>query len=203
MLIGASGLVGSKLLQQLLTWDQLEEIVLLNRKNLELSHPKIKQFEIDFEDQSIYLDKIKGDLVFCCIGTTRKKTPNTDTYRRIDVGIPKKAVYAAQINKVKQFHLISAIGADKNAKVSYNKIKGESEEVCLKSSIPSIHIYRPGLLIGKRNETRIGESIFQKIAPFFDLFCRGKRAKYHSISASKLAEFMLKNALNNGLLFLD
>ena len=185
------------MLQQLLTWDQCEEIVLLNRKNLALSHPKIIQFEIDFDNQSTYLAKIKGDLVFCCIGTTRKKTPNTEAYRNIDVGIPQKAVFAAQKNKVKQLHLISAIGANKNAKVTYNKIKGESEEVCLKSSIPSIHIYRPGLLIGKRNETRIGESIFQKIAPLFDLFCRGKYSKYHSISASKLAEFILKTAINN------
>jgi len=194
-LIGASGLVGSKLLKKLLKCDEFEEIILLNRKNITISHPKIKQFEIDFEDQSVFLDKIKGDIVFCCIGTTRKKTPNTSIYRNIDVGIPQKAIFAAEQNGIVQFHLISAIGADRNSKIIYNKIKGESEEVCFKSTVSSVHIYRPGLLIGKRKESRVGEWIFQKTSPLLDFFCRGKYAKYHSIKVSKLADFMLKIAL--------
>jgi hypothetical protein len=49
------------------------------------------------------------------------------------------------------------------------------------------------MLIGSRNESRPAELFFQKLMPFFDLFLRGKNAKYHSVTALKLAQALLNH----------
>lgn len=193
LLIGASGLIGSELVQLLLRDDKIKSVKVFVRKTLAITDQKLREILVDFEHLEDFKDEFQGDALFCCIGTTRKKTPDLAAYKAIDYGIVLAAANIARSNQVPQVHLVSAIGAAISSKIFYNRLKGEIEKDLLQLDFPSTVIYQPAMLIGKRSESRPAECIAQKIMPFFDVFLLGKAQKYHSIEAKKVAESMLDN----------
>jgi len=193
LLIGASGLIGSELVQLLLRDDKIKTVKVFVRKSLAITDQKLREILVDFEHLEDFKHEFQGDALFCCIGTTRKKTPDLEAYKAIDYGIVLAAATLARSNQVPQVHLVSAIGANISSNIFYNRLKGEIEKDLLKLDFPTIVIYQPAMLIGKRNESRPAEFIAQKLMPFFDVFLLGKAQKYHSIEAKKVAESMLDN----------
>ena len=193
LLIGASGLIGSELVQLLLRDDKIKSVKVFVRKTLAITDQKLIEILVDFEDLEDFKHEFQGDSLFCCIGTTRKKTPDLAAYKAIDYGIVLSAANLARSNQVPQVHLVSAIGAAVSSKIFYNRLKGEIEKDVIKLDFPTTVIYQPAMLIGKRSESRPAEFIAQKLMPFFDVFLLGKAQKYHSIEAKKVAESMLEN----------
>ena len=193
LLIGASGLIGSELVQLLLRDDKIKSVKAFVRKSLAITDQKLFELLVDFDCLEDFKHEFQGDALFCCIGTTRKKTPDLAAYKAIDYGIVLSAANLARSNHVPQVHLVSAIGAAISSKIFYNRLKGEIEKDVLKLDFPTTLIYQPAMLIGKRSESRPAEFIAQKLMPFFDVFLLGKTRKYHSIEAKKVAESMLYN----------
>ena len=193
LLIGASGLIGSELVQLLLRDDKIKSVKVFARKTLAIKDQKLIEILVDFDCLEDFKHEFQGDALFCCIGTTRKKTPDLEAYKAIDYGIVLAAANIARSNQVPQVHLVSAIGAAVSSKIFYNRLKGEIEKDVLQLDFASTFIYQPAMLIGKRSESRPAECIAQKIMPFFDVFLLGKAQKYHSIEAKKVAESMLEN----------
>jgi len=193
LLIGASGLIGSELVQLLLRDDKIKTVKVFVRKSLAITDQKLREILVDFERPEDFKHEFQGDALFCCIGTTRKKTPDLAAYKAIDYGIILAAATLARSNQVPQVHLVSAIGAAVSSKIFYNRLKGEIEKDVIRLDFPTTLIYQPAMLIGKRNESRPAEFIAQKLMPFFDVFLLGKARKYHSIEAKKVAESMLDN----------
>ena len=193
LLIGASGLIGSELVQLLLRDDKIKSLKAFVRKPLDIKDQKLIEILVNFERLEDFKHEFQGDALFCCIGTTRKKTPDLAAYKAIDYGIALSAANLARSNQVPQVHLVSAIGAAVSSKIFYNRLKGEIEKDVLKLDFATTVIYQPAMLIGKRSESRPAEFIAQKLMPFFDVFLLGKAQKYHSIEAKKVAESMLAN----------
>jgi len=193
LLIGASGLIGSELVQLLLRDDKIKTVKVFVRKSLAITDQKLIEILVNFEHLEDFKHEFQGDALFCCIGTTRNKTPDLVAYKAIDYGIVLAAANLAKKNQVPQVHLVSAIGAAVSSKIFYNRLKGEIEKDVLKLDFPTTVIYQPAMLIGKRIESRPAEFIAQKLMPFFDVFLLGKAKKYHSIKAKKVAESMLDN----------
>jgi uncharacterized protein YbjT (DUF2867 family) len=193
LLIGASGLIGSELVQLLLRDDKIKSLKVFVRKTLAITDQKLREILVDFERLEDFKHEFQGDALFCCIGTTRKKTPDLEAYKAIDYGIVLTVANLARKNQVPQIQLVSAIGAAISSKIFYNRLKGEIEKDVLKLDFPTTLIYQPAMLIGKRSESRPAEFIAQKLIPFFDVFLLGKAQKYHSIEAKKVAESMLDN----------
>jgi len=193
LLIGASGLIGSELVQLLLRDDKIKSVKVFVRKSLAITDQKLIEILVNFEHLEDFKHEFQGDALFCCIGTTRNKTPDLVAYKAIDYGIVLAAANLAKKNQVPQVHLVSAIGAAVSSKIFYNRLKGEIEKDVLKLDFPTTVIYQPAMLIGKRIESRPAEFIAQKLMPFFDVFLLGKAKKYHSIKAKKVAESMLDN----------
>ena len=195
IVLGASGLIGNQLVHLLLEDDSFSQITLFVRKELSFSSNKLQQITLDFNDLEKYQDHFEGSVLFLCLGTTRKKTPNLEDYRAIDYGITLRAAKLAKSAGVEEVHLISAIGASSNSSIFYNKLKGEIEEDLIKIGFASTYIYQPSMLIGTRGESRPAELFFQKLMPIFDLFMFGSLKKYHSVSKEKLAKAMLNHHL--------
>ncbi len=190
LLLGASGLVGSNVLTELLAHDQVGQITILVRNSLQLTHPKLTQVRTDFTDLSA-LDSIGSvDALFCCIGTTRKKTPDLVQYKAIDYGITMAVATYAKAHGCKQIHLVSSVGANAKSSNFYLKIKGEVEEGIQALGVERCFIYRPSMLIGARNESRPAEKLGQLLTPIFDVFTFG--GQYHSIRATNLAQCMVR-----------
>jgi uncharacterized protein YbjT (DUF2867 family) len=196
VILGASGLVGSALIEELIQDPQVSQIRLLTRRPLALQHPKLQIFETDLSNPELLaFDGVTA--LYCCIGTTRKKTPNQKHYRAIDYGMTLAAAKAAKNAGATEVHLVSAIGADTQSKIFYSRLKGEIERDLLNINFERTLIYQPSILIGQRPEKRFGEKIGQILSPFFDLLLFGSLQKYHSISAKKLAVSMRQNSFQN------
>ncbi|KHJ37134.1 N-acetyl-gamma-glutamyl-phosphate reductase [Pedobacter glucosidilyticus] len=195
IIIGASGLIGSELLSVLLHEPAYTEVITLVRKSLNTYHPKLKEIITDFSNLSEMKENIKADVIFCCIGTTRAKTPDLNTYRKIDHDIPIEIGKIAVENQVKQYHLVSALGANAQSSNFYSKIKGETEDDLKALNIPAIHIYQPSLLRGERKEKRVGEKIALVLMKAVDPLLVGSLKKYRSIKTSVIALAMYQQSL--------
>lgn len=196
ILAGASGSIGSSLLQQLLNGEDYSEVLVLVRKDLGFQHPKLKQLVLDFDQISHYSAEITGDAVFCCLGTTKKQTPDQVTYKKIDYQYPVDIAWIAQTNGATSYHLVSSIGANKDSSAFYIKTKGETERDIKAVPFKSIHIYRPSLLNGKRKDKRVLERIINSVMYFINPILAGSLKKYRSIKVETVARAMLRQSLS-------
>ncbi len=195
ILVGASGLIGSHLLTALIESAEISRILLVLRKPLNISDPKVQELIVNFNQLENFSSDIKGDIMYSCLGTTRAKTPDSDLYRKIDLEYPLKLAEIGIRNGVLQFHLVSSLGADAEASNSYLKLKGELENELKKLSIPSLHIYQPSLLSGKRKESRLLEKFAISAFKFINPLLLGPLKKFRSIRAETVARAMLNQSL--------
>jgi len=191
IILGATGLTGSILLQKLIEDDRYDSIKLFSRSKMEGLPKKVTQFIGNLLKLEQFKTDFNADEVFCCIGTTTKKTPNKVLYKQIDYGIPLTAAKLSKENNINTFLVISAMGSDKKSSVFYNRTKGEMEYDVLQQNIKNTYILRPSLIGGERNESRILEKIglfvFKIIQPLFI----GKLKKYSIINAESIAQTMI------------
>ena len=101
IILGATGLTGNILLNKLLADDRYRNIKIFTRKPLRFENPKVTEILCDLLDVDSYKDNFFGDEVFCCIGTTTKKTPDKELYKKIDMGIPVSAAKLCKSNGIK------------------------------------------------------------------------------------------------------
>lgn len=193
VIIGATGLVGNALLQEVIQAKEVSEMRIFVRKAIDGLPEKVTQIVTDFSDFCLLKEQVIGDVIYCCVGTTRKKTPDLTDYRNIDFGINIGMAKLAKENGIPTVHLISAIGASTSSRIFYSKLKGEIEEAMKELKFDNCYIYQPSILIGSRTESRPMEYLSQKLCPFLDLFMLGVLKDYHSISATSIAQFMHRN----------
>jgi len=197
IVVGGSGLIGRKLINVLSQWPEYDEIVSLGRKKIKLKNKKLSQLIVDFDKLDHYAEEINGHAVFCCLGTTKKKTPDLTEYRKIDHDYPVKLAEIAKRNGVEQFHLVSSLGANKNSSAYYTRMKGETEEDLKSVGMNSLFIYQPSILTGARVERRPVEKIAVMIMKIIDPLLFGSLKKYKSIPAYTVAFAMFKTSLKN------
>jgi uncharacterized protein YbjT (DUF2867 family) len=195
VLLGASGLIGSSLLQQLLESPHYTEVLVLVRKPLNQQHPKLTMLVVDFDKLNDYAEKLKTDVVFCCLGSTRKKTPDPEDYRKIDYQYPLDMGWIAYTNGASQYHLVSSMGANPHSSIFYSRLKGEVERDLKTIPFKSIHIYRPSLLDGARKEQRVGERLMIYAMRLINPLLLGGLKKYRSVKIEKVAAAMLRQSL--------
>ncbi|MBC8051575.1 MAG: NAD(P)H-binding protein [Sphingobacteriaceae bacterium] len=201
IIAGASGLIGSELLTLLLNNKGIEEVIALLRKPLPISHNKLRQITVNFENLASYKSELNGDVIYCCLGSTIKKTPKLADYLKVDHDYPVELAKIALKNKIEQFHLISALGANSSSKVFYTRLKGETEEDLKALGLKSLHIYQPALLTGNRSEHRSLEKLFGVAMKVINPLLLGPLEKYRSIKATTVAQAMINQTFKtmNGL----
>lgn len=197
LLLGATGLVGSHCLQLLCNDPTYEKITVLVRRKFTFEHEKVNVVVINFDQMDDYESYFNVDDVFCCLGTTMKKAKTKSNFRKVDFYYPLNAATLAKKMGAKQFLLVSAYGAKVNSPFFYNEVKGRLEEAVSELPINSIHMIKPSLLVGNRNEFRLAEQLGIWFRPIYTPLLRGKFANFRPIEASIVAEAMLKIANSN------
>lgn len=150
----------------------------------------------DFDNKEQLADFVKAEHIYVCIGSTIKKAKTKKVFRKIDVDYPINIAQIASKNGALAIAVISVMGADSKSAIFYNQMKGLMEEGIAKSGIKSVNIFRPSLLLGKRNEFRFGEKIgviFMK--PLSFLFC-GRLKKFRAVKSEKLAAAIIASLQN-------
>jgi uncharacterized protein YbjT (DUF2867 family) len=194
LIAGATGLVGNELLQHLLQSDEYKKVVILVRKPLELSYPKLVQQQVEFDKIASLAPLVPVHDVYCALGTTIKKAGSQPAFRKVDYDYVTDLGKFCEKHGVSKFLVVSAMGADVDSKVFYNRVKGEMEEALRRLNIPSIAIFRPSLLMGKRKEFRLGERVAQGVMGGLGFLFIGGLLKYKPISAAKVARAMINQA---------
>ncbi|MDZ7743312.1 MAG: NAD(P)H-binding protein [Bacteroidota bacterium] len=190
IVIGATGLVGSSLLEQLLEDDHFDEVKVFHRRTTGLKNPKLKEYIVDFENPAAWKGKITGDVLFSAMGTTIKKAGSKKAQYGIDYTYQYNTAKAASENGVQNYVLVSSAGANQRSKIFYSRMKGELDEAVQKLPFRNIVIMRPSILAGNRNEKRSGEQIGLVLAKVFTRI-PGLR-KYRPIHGKEVAAAMIR-----------
>ena len=191
LIAGATGLVGNELLHLLLGDPSYSKVVILVRKTIPVDHSKLIQLQIDFDKiESLTLPMHVQD-AFCALGTTIRIAGSQEAFRKVDydyvVGLGK----LCEKNNISKLLVISAMGADASSGIFYNRVKGEMEKAIQQLNIPSVVIFRPSLLMGKRKEFRRGERIAQILMGGLGFLFVGGLKKYKPIQAETVAASMI------------
>lgn len=192
-IIGATGLIGSYLLQQLIEDGSFNIIRLLVRRPFKNENSKVEVKLIDFYDNESFKLGIDGsDAVFCAVGTTQKKVKgDKEAYRKIDHDIPVNAARFCKETGCGDFVFVSSIGADAKSKNFYLQLKGEVEDEIKKMNLESVSVFRPSILLGDRKESRAGERIGQMAMQTFSFILINNLRKYKPIHAKEVAAAMI------------
>lgn len=190
IIIGATGLVGGQLLQELLADDHFSKVIVLGRRSCQVQHKKLEEILINFDDTESYKEFVKGDVLFSCLGTTIKKAGSKEVQWEIDYTYQFEMAQIAKENEVNDYVLVSSSGADPKSKVFYSRMKGELEEAIKELQFSRTQIFQPSLLLGQREEERMGEKIGEWLGGFLTKFIF---KKYRPIKGSEVA-LAMKNA---------
>src|SRR5262245_11431776 len=191
VVLGASGLVGGFCLRALVDDADYTRVLTFGRRELPpLTRAKVTQRVAD--PASLSAEDFRGAQdVFSALGTTIRKAGSQTAFRKVDLEMPLRAAQEALKSGAEQFVVVSSVGADPTSKNFYLRTKGELEAELAKLPFRAIHILRPSLLIGKRQEFRLGERIGVAIAPALDLFALGPLHRYHSMKAEIAGKAMV------------
>ena len=197
-LIGASGLIGHELLQLFLADSNYTAVHVLVRKSLNISHEKLHEKVINFQDHMAFSNAIpEYSAVFSCIGTTQKKVNgDQQAYRQVDFDITVDAAKIAKQKHANHFLFISAVGANPKSNNFYLQLKGEIEIAVEQQQLPRVSVLRPSLLLGKRHETRIAEQLGQWIMPIFSWILP---YRYRPIAGIQVARKMVELSKSTAL----
>lgn len=184
---GATGLVGRVALELFLAEPACDRVVALTRRPLAgPPHPKLESRIVDFDNLQ-HLDLPHLTHVVCALGTTMRQAGSRDAFRHVDYDYPFALAQLGLAGGAHHYLLVSAIGADPRSVVFYNRVKGEIEAAIRALPYRAVTIVRPSLLLGPRDQFRLGERIAQALG-------RVIPGKYAPIAARAVASGLVRAA---------
>jgi uncharacterized protein YbjT (DUF2867 family) len=192
LIAGASGLIGRSLLDLLLAAPEYDRVISLGRRKLDLTHPKLEQLVVDFTALDQAMSGRHCDDAFCCLGTTIRQAGSQENFRAVDHAAVLAVAWAAQRQGARRFFMVSSLGADPHSRVFYRRVKGETEEALLVFDFETLAIFRPSLLLGKRERPRLGERFMAAFLWLAEPMLFGQLRKYRAIQAATVARAMLR-----------
>lgn len=177
--------------------DTFSRVTIFVRKELAIAHNKLNQQVIDFNSLNQYKELVKGDVVFCCLGTTIKTAGSQEAFKKVDFTFPTEFAKIAKQNGISTFLLQSSLGANAKSNNFYLKVKGETEEAIQNLSFNSFATFRPSMLLGDRLEFRLGEKIGKIIMRALAFLFIGKLKRYKAIHVNQVAKTMIKQSKLN------
>ncbi len=197
LIFGSTGLIGSHLLKLITADKAFTEVVIFSRKDIEVTTPKTRLVIFDHINwEGVETHFTPNAKVFCCIGTTKAKTPDSEEYRAIDYGIPVKLAEFAARGSCRGFYVVSSLGANTSSMNFYQKTKGEMERDVAKRGVNETYFFRPSLLLGKRSENRPGEQMAQTLSQVISPLMFGPLKRYKGIDAALVAKAMMEVSKN-------
>jgi len=158
--IGSTGLTGLALVRQLLADSAIAEVISISRKPPGLSNAKLTEVLVaDLMELPSVESKVRGEVYFCCLGTTIKAAGSKENFEKVDHAAILEFAKIAKAHDAKSFVLISAMGANARSTFFYNQVKGRTENDVKALGLRSLIIFRPALLVGPRREFRLGERV--------------------------------------------
>jgi uncharacterized protein YbjT (DUF2867 family) len=190
LVFGATGLVGSLLLRELLADPAYGRVTAVVRKRPAITDPRLDLVIAELATLPAEAARLVADDVFIALGTTKARTPDRAEYYRIDHDYPVLAARLAKANGATTVCLVSAVGADAASKVFYLRTKGETERDLIALGYAHAHVFRPSQLLGDRTEHRPLEKLLMAAWPALGALLPGRLEIYRGIAAADVARAM-------------
>jgi uncharacterized protein YbjT (DUF2867 family) len=200
LVIGSTGLIGKKLIFELAKKDS--EVIAITRRSISNLPENVTLLDINFDDFLNNGSLPSCDHIYICLGTTIKKAGSQSEFKKVDFEYSVSFARKAKEAGATKISLVSSVGANPYSKNFYLKTKGEVEEEIKKIDFQCINIFRPSLLIGRREENRFLEKIGQNLSSFLNLFLIGSLRKYRSIKSSNIAYCLANYQQSGGIKYL-
>ncbi|OCT14804.1 hypothetical protein A8709_11585 [Paenibacillus pectinilyticus] len=197
---GGTGLVGRELIKQLAADSDYDRVIALVRKKTSGENlggqGKVEQRVIDFNKlgDALKASEIAHAHVFCTLGTTIKKAGSQQQFRRVDLDYPLQLAELASKGQADAFAIVTAMGADRNSAFFYNKVKGEVEDRLRKLRLRAVYLLRPSLILGDRDERRLGEKLGILLSRAITPLMVGRLRTYRPIHESTIATGLIRSA---------
>jgi uncharacterized protein YbjT (DUF2867 family) len=193
LVLGSTGLVGKHLLDLLLKDEEYSEVVTFVRKPTGLTHARLVEMVIDFDNMEDLKSDIRIDHVYLCLGTTMATAGSKENFYKVDYTYTVQGAGWAQKHGASKVCLVSAIGASQKSWFYYSQVKGQVESDIQALDFDTTIIVRPSLLLGKRKEYRKGEVMAERVSQWFGFLYSGPLSKYRPVKASDVARTMWEN----------
>lgn len=193
LVVGATGLVGRECIRQLVAQPAFARVVVLARRALpaDSQHPRLQTVLAEFDRLESQPDAFRVSHVFCALGTTIKQAGSRERFRQVDYGYPLRVAELAREAGARHYLLVSSVGANPRSRAFYPRVKGELEQAIITLGFPSVTIIRPSLLLGNRDEFRLGEAIAKGLAWTFP-------PKYRAVPVRDVARALVEAAVEDG-----
>lgn len=199
VIAGASGLVGSRLLLQLLERADIATVVSVSRRPLGVASPKLREVIVaDFATLADHAAELRGDVYYCCLGTTIRAAGSQAAFRRVDYDAVVAFGRVALANGARSLTVISAAGAKASSFVFYNRVKGDAENALATLGLNALVIFQPGLLMGERMESRPGERGAIRAVETLERFLPQAWTRRIATPVDRLASRMIEESLRAG-----
>ncbi len=192
LVAGATGLIGKYLLEELSTSAEYQKVYALVRRPGSVVGAEEIVSDYDALVASLLPQGITD--VFCSLGTTMSKAGSQENFKKVDYEYVLKLAKLVKEMGAQSFFVVSALGANPNSFVFYNRIKGEMERDLESVGFSFLGIFRPSLLEGEREEVRSGETLGQFFAKIVNPFLLGGIRKYRLIHGRTVAKAMIRIA---------
>jgi uncharacterized protein YbjT (DUF2867 family) len=198
LVLGATGLVGKTLVEQLCRDHRYQTVTCLVRKPLPKdffsgSTKKVEPIVVDFESLEDYQGYFGCQHIYVCLGTTIKKAGSKSAFRKVDFEFVHVAAQLARAQRAGSFVWISSVGANAKSNNFYLRVKGELENAIIgMSGLNNASAVRPSLLLGERKEMRPAEKLASAFSPFLSPLLRGRLIKYKPVQAADVAAQMIR-----------
>lgn len=191
MVAGATGLIGSYLVEQLISDGDCDQMRALTRNPV--TPESQAGYRVNYDDRDSLRNALEGcDVAFCALGTTMKKAGSQDAFRRVDFDYVVNFAKAARETGVKSIAVVSAMGASSGSSFFYNRVKGDMETALRDMNFPRLVLARPSVLFGPRQERRFAEGVGIAVGRFFSPIMVGSMKNYRPVHARFVAAAMVR-----------
>ncbi|KMY28988.1 oxidoreductase [Lysinibacillus xylanilyticus] len=194
IVVGATGLTGTSLVEQLCENDEYVSVTVIARRAPAYSHPKLEVKIRNFDTLEEKDIEFAHEL-YCCLGTTIKKAGSREEFEKVDFEYPLTIASLAKKRGIPHMLVITAMGANESSPFYYNRVKGKLEHDLMELGLQRLSIIRPSLLVGEREEFRLGEKAGEKVLKLVKPLLVGPLKRSRAIEASQVAKAMIVIAL--------
>ncbi|SDF16371.1 Uncharacterized conserved protein YbjT, contains NAD(P)-binding and DUF2867 domains [Fontibacillus panacisegetis] len=197
---GATGMMGRQLVRLLLEDPAYQRIIVLVRRGIGISHPKLVEKQVSFDRLESELDTsvLKDADVFCTLGTTMQQAGSKEAFRKVDHEYPLALAKAAMQHGAASYVIVTAMWASEQSWMFYTRVKGQLEQDLLSLGLPRLVILRPSLLLGDREAESFGDRATASVFRLIDPLLIGPLARMKAIQCKDVAQAMVKMARESG-----
>ena len=199
--LGASGAVGSEALNTVLSFSEIDKIMLLGRrKGKHTLSDKLTEHIINISDSRTYEEYIKGfDTAICTLGVGEPSKTSKEEFVKIDKTAVLDFATVCKNNGVRHFQLLSSVGVSASSKSLFLRTIGELIVALKALHFDRLSIFQPSMILTPTNRYGLSQAIVLKLWPKLDFILQGNARKYRGIKVAELGKAIANNSLTKGV----